>query len=115
MNGEKSPLLYESYFGQENNISVAVCGSNLSKYQVDLLIAAGAKEIIIAFDKQFKEIGNNEFKGWTKKLQDIYNKYNQYVKISFIFDKKNLLDYKDSPIDKGKEIFLQLYKERFSL
>lgn len=113
--GEKSPLLYESYFGQENNISVAVCGSNLSKYQVDLLIAAGAKEIIIAFDKQFKEIGDNEFKGWTKKLQDIYNKYNQYVKISFIFDKKNLLDYKDSPIDKGKEIFLQLYKERFSL
>ena len=39
----------------------------------------------------------------------------QYVKISFIFDKKNLLDYKDSPIDQGKEKFITLFKERFNL
>ena len=113
--GEKSPLLYESYFGQENDISVAVCGSSLSKYQIKLLIAAGAKEICIAFDKQFQQIGDDEFKSWTKKLKDIYYKYNQYVNISFIFDKKNLLNYKDSPIDQGKEKFIILFKERFNL
>lgn len=113
--GEKSPLLYESYFGQENDISVAVCGSSLSKYQIKLLIAAGAKEICIAFDKQFQQIGDDEFKNWTKKLKDIYYKYNQYVNISFIFDKKNLLNYKDSPIDQGKEKFIILFKERFNL
>ena len=113
--GEKSPLLYESYFGQENDISVAVCGSSLSKYQIKLLIAAGAKEICIAFDKQFQQIGDDEFKSWTKKLKDIYYKYNQYVNISFIFDKKNLLNYKDSPIDQGKEKFITLFKERFNL
>ena len=113
--GEKSPLLYESYFGCENDISVAVCGSNLSKYQIELLLEQNTKEIIIAFDKQFKNIGDDEWKGWVKKLTDIDKKYNSLVKISFIFDKWGMLDYKDSPIDKGKETFLELYKRRVSL
>jgi hypothetical protein len=29
--------------------------------------------------------------------------------MGFIFDKNNLLNLKDSPFDKGKEIFLKLY------
>jgi DNA primase len=51
--GEKSSLLYQSYFGLENDISVACCGSNISAYQVQLLLDAGAKEMIIAFDRQW--------------------------------------------------------------
>ena len=58
---EKSCLKYQSYFGLENDISVACCGSSVSAYQIQLLIEAGAEEIIIAFDRQFKEIGDNEF------------------------------------------------------
>ena len=60
--GEKSPLLYESYFGRENDISVACCGSNLSSYQLKLLLDLGIEEVIIAFDKQFKTKGDLEFK-----------------------------------------------------
>ena len=37
------------------------------------------------------------------------------VKISFMFDKWNLLGYKDSPIDKGPDIFLELFKKRVLL
>ena len=85
--GEKSCLLYQSYFGIDNDISVAVCGSNLTNYQVQLLQSLDVEEIVIAFDKQFKEIGDNEFKGWTKKLKDINKKYSPLVKISFMFDK----------------------------
>ena len=48
---EKSCLLYASYFGWENNISVACCGSSVSAYQIQLLTDAGAEEIIIAFDR----------------------------------------------------------------
>ena len=113
--GEKSPLLYASYFGKENDISVACCGSNISMYQMQLLLDLGVNEVIIAFDKQFKTIGDDEFHGWIKKLTDINNKYNKYVNITFMFDKWNLLNYKDSPIDKGKEIFLELFKRRFSI
>ena len=113
--GEKSPLLFASYFGQENDITVAVCGSNLSSYQVDLLLSLGVEEIIIAFDKQFQELGDKEHLGWVKKLKDINKKYSKYVKVSYMFDKWGILGYKNSPIDCGKEKFLELFDKRFSL
>ena len=113
--GEKSCLKYASYFGQESDISVACCGSNLINYQVKLLLSLGVKEIIIALDKQFQKIGDNEWQKWVIKLKTLYNKYGNYVLISFVFDKENLLEYKDSPIDKGKDIFLKLYQKRIIL
>ena len=58
--GEKSTLLYASYFGIDNDISVAVCGSSLTTYQIQLLKSLDVEEIIIAFDKQFKELGDDE-------------------------------------------------------
>lgn len=112
---EKAVLLYASYFGWENNISVACCGSNLSNYQLQLLMDAGAKEIIIAFDRQFQEIGDKEFKHLTKNLTKIHQKYNNKVNISFIFDKNMITSYKASPIDEGKDKFLTLFKERITL
>ena len=113
--GEKSCLLFPSYFGKENDISVAVCGSNLSSYQIQLLLNLGVEEIIIAFDKQFQKLRDKEHLGWVKKLKEINKKYSKYVKISFIFDKGNILGYKDSPIDRGPDVFMQLFDKRFSI
>lgn len=113
--GEKSCMIYASYFGLENDISVATCGSNLTTYQCQLLLDLGVEEIIIAFDKQFQEIGDKEWIGWTNKLKNIHKKYSREVKVSFMFDKTDLLGYKDSPIDCGQETFLKLFKERVSL
>lgn len=110
--GEKSCLLYQSYFGKENDISVACCGSAVSAWQMNTLIELGAQEIIIAFDKQFKERGDDEFKHLTKNLMAIRNKYGQFVNVSFIFDKGKALGYKDSPIDNGPETFVKLFKNR---
>jgi hypothetical protein len=112
---EKSHLLYSSYFGLDNNISVACCGSSLSNYQVQLLIEAGAEEIIIAFDRQWQEEWDDEYKKLTAKLLKIREKYKQDVLISFMFDKDRLTRYKDSPIDDGPEVFLKLFKERIVL
>lgn len=113
--GEKSALLYKSYFGIDNDISVACCGSNISAYQVQLLKEAGANEIIIAFDRQFQEIGDNEFKRLKSNLIKIHNKYCKEINVSLIFDKNKLTNYKDSPIDCGPDIFLKLFKERIVL
>lgn len=112
---EKAVLLYQSYFGIENTIAVAVCGSSFSPHHFKLLKDSGAEEIIIAFDRQFKTIGDDEFKRWTKKLKEINNKYKNYCSISFIFDKWYKTNYKDSPIDKGKDLFLFLYSNRIIL
>ena len=113
--GEKSCLLYQSYFGLENDISVACCGSSVSAYQIQMLLDAGAEEIVIAFDRQFQEIGDEEFKHLKTNLIRLKSKYDKYAVISFIFDKHMVTGYKDSPIDCGPQIFLQLFKERIVL
>jgi hypothetical protein len=113
--GEKSCLLYQSYFGLENDISVACCGSSVSSYQIQMLMEAGAEEIIIAFDRQFKEIGDDEFKHLKTNLMRLRDKYKNFVLISFIFDKNMITGYKSSPIDEGPDKFLQLFKERIVL
>lgn len=109
---EKSVLKYATDFGWNNNISVACCGSNISSHQIQLLLDCGAQEIIIAFDRQFQEIGDAEFQHLKLNLLKIRTKFKNDVLISFIFDKNMITGYKDSPIDDGKEKFLQLYKER---
>ena len=113
--GEKSTLLYGSYFGLENDISVAACGSNLISYQVELLLSLGVQEIIIGFDRQYQELGDEDCRKWTKKLTEINNKYKSKVQISFLWDKEHLLNYKDSPIDQGPEIFMELFKNRIQI
>lgn len=112
---EKSVLLAETYLGAAANTSVACCGSNLSSYQVQLLLEAGAKEIIIAFDKQYEKLNTEESKLWSKKLTAIHNKYKNEVMISFLWDKNNTLSYKSSPIDEGLDKFMYLFKNRIML
>ena len=60
--GEKSCLLYQSYFGISSDISVACCGSSISSIQLMMLLNAGAEEIVVAFDRQFKEKNDEEFR-----------------------------------------------------
>lgn len=115
MEGEKSVLKAQSYFGLNNDIYVACCGSSLSSYQVYLLLKAGVKEIVIAFDRQFQEIGDDEFQHLKRNLLKLRQRYNNDAMISFIFDKEKITGYKDSPVDKGPDVFLKLFKERIVL
>lgn len=109
---EKSVILHQTYYGEDNN-AVAVCGSNLSKPQVDLLIKnCQVGEIIIAFDKEFVDYDSDKAEKYFNKLYSIGKQYLAYANISFIYDSKNLLKEKDSPIDRGKDIFEQLYASR---
>ncbi len=110
--GEKSVLLFESLFGSDSNIAVASCGSNISSHQIELLLELGVEEVTIAFDRQFKEIGDKEFQNHKRNLMKLVSKFEKRCKVSIMFDKWNLLDYKDAPIDKGKDTFMSLYSRR---
>ena len=112
---EKACLLFKSYFGLDSDISVACCGSNLSQYQIELLIAAGAHNIILAFDRQFQEIGDKEHQHIKKNILKLAEKNHLNINFSAIFDKDMITAYKASPIDEGKDKFLKLYKERIIL
>lgn len=106
--GEKSVLKMDTYYGNNNN-AVAVCGSNFNKFQLKLLMMyAHPQEIIIAFDNEEQQNQHSYY----DKLSEICKKYNNYAKFSFIYDRKSLTDKKDSPVDKGKEIFETLLLNR---
>lgn len=108
---EKSVLLYETYY--ENNISAAVCGSNFNKVQLELLLKyVKPTEIIICFDKEYTKAGAPDGQKYFQKLWDLCMKYSHYCHISFVFDREQLLKEKDSPIDRGKEVFEKLLSTR---
>ena len=112
---EKSCILYKSYFGKENDISVACCGSNISAYQIHMLIAVGATEIIVAFDRDFETLGDAIHKRRITNFRKLHNRYKNYVNLSCINDKAMITGLKSSPIDEGPEKFLKLFKERVVL
>ena len=77
-----------------------------------------AKEIVkdhLQESKDFKDNKDENFAKVVKKLTTLNKKYNPYVQVSFLFDKESLLGYKDSPLDKGKEAFEYLFKNRIIL
>lgn len=106
--GEKSVLLMDKYYPEST--AVATCGSNLHKAQINLLIKNNVSEIILAYDKENtnKKVEEEYF----NKLYNLCNKYKHYCNFSFIFDRENLLADKDSPIDKGLEVFEKLLSKR---
>ena len=81
---EKSTLKYQSFFGIENDLSVACCGSSISAYQVQLLLDCGAKEMVIAFDRQWQEKFDDEYKHWTQSLEKLNDRYKNIINISII-------------------------------
>jgi len=110
--GEKSVLILDKY---EDSCAVACCGSSISAYQIKLLVDLGVEEVIVAFDKEFGSIGDELYEKQVKNLTNIFKRFSNKVLISFMFDKWNLLDIKDSPIDKGIDTFKFLLSERFTL
>ena len=107
--GEKSVLKLESF--NMPNCAVATCGNSLNKFQIDLLMRNCApSEIILCFDKE-KDKKDEYF----NKLYNLCSKYKNYANFSFIYDDKNLLELKDSPCDKGENIFRQLLERRIKV
>lgn len=130
---EKSPLKIESIYGKERNTSVSMCSMNFSIFQRDILLLLGVEELNVCYDKQYELdrleylMGKDklteeeriekikkikEYNSYFKKLLKIYKLVGNYMQMYVVADFKDRLDYKDAPIDKGKEIYEELFKER---
>ena len=77
-----------------------------------MIIDLGVEEIVLAFDKEYDSYGDNEYIEYEKKLLKQFQGLEQRCRCSYIIDKNNLLDKKDAPLDKGKEVFEKLMRER---
>lgn len=81
----------------------AILTSHLSVNQMKILAKLGVN-VTFALDKDVKV--------WEDKN---INKLKQYVNVNYIFDSVNLLSEKDSPVDKGFDVFKTLYLRRVRL
>lgn len=108
--GEKSVLHHESF--SIPNCAVASCGSNLNKYQIKLLMKeCQPREIILCYDREEKPHEDAYF----MKLKTMCEKYRNYCNISFIYDMKGITGMKDSPCDRGEEVFKELLAKRIKI
>lgn len=96
-------------------LAVAIGGSDISKEQVSMLEELGIK-IILAFDKDvildaecMDDCTDCDIKCMKKQL----NKFSDSTDISCSIDEEDLLDEKDSPIDKGIDVFKKVIKNRY--
>lgn len=99
--GAKSVMLADTY-GIQN--TCAILTSHFSFSQMKRLVELRVGEIVFALDK---DVDINKI--------DRLNALKSYAKISYIYDNNGLLDEKDAPVDKGKDVFIELLNERRSL
>ena len=107
--GEKSVMKYGDYF-QGNNIALAVCGSNISQTQIQLLEDLGVEEVIIAFDKMYTENKSEEARLYREKIVKLGLKFPSSMSVYYLWDDNDLIEYKNAPIDHGSKIFKVVLK-----
>lgn len=95
--GCKSVLLADTW-GVHN--AGAILTSHLNPNQLKLLARLGCR-VVFALDKDVDITKDHNI-----------NKLKQFLNIEFINDTENLLNDKDSPVDKGFEVFQRLYDNR---
>lgn len=108
---EKAVMQYETMF-PNSNIALALSSSHLSDFQVDILKDLGVEEVIIALDKEYEKAGTPEEVLYAKKLKKTIGSRLDFCTVSILWDVKGLLDIKDSPLDKGKDVFIDLFLNR---
>lgn len=80
----------------------AILTSHLNPHQMKLLIQLGCR-VVFALDKDVNVRNDHNIK-----------RLKQFVKVEYLFDRNDLLDAKDAPVDKGQSTFQTLYEGRLS-
>lgn len=81
----------------------AVLTSHLSPEQLKILITLGCR-VVFALDKEVNIFADQNIQ-----------KLKRFVKVEYVKDTAGLINDKDSPVDKGREVWGQLYSERRKL
>jgi len=107
--GEKSVLKMETLYKQ-SNIGLATAGKKVTLDQLNALLKLNLNEVVLAYDKDYKT--PEERKEKFAEYEKIVKILKPYFSVSIIIDFDNKLEYKDSPIDQGKEVFEDLLRNR---
>lgn len=98
---EKSVLKRDSL---NDSTGVALSGHSISDEQVRIILGLNIREVVIALDKDVQ----------VEEVWHICEKFFHQRKVSFIWDKHNLLGSKDSPADSPNKVYEFLFKYRIT-
>ena len=113
---EKSTILYESLY--VGNKAVSIGGSNVSIYQTELLKQYKVETVVLALDNDYSLLPNENGKydkyfGLYKMLKEANKLDAKGFNVEIVYDwEQSFLENKDAPIDKGREIWNKLYRNR---
>jgi DNA primase len=100
--GIKSVMKLDQW-GFHNTVSAET--SKLNEYQIELLIRMKVRDVVIAFDKDVQ----------MKKIRECTELLKRFTNVYVVYDKWGLLEDKDSPCDRGQEVWQTLYDRRMRL
>lgn len=113
---EKSTILYESLY--VGNKAVSIGGSNVSIYQTELLKQYKVETVVLALDNDYSLSPNengeyDKYFGLYKMLKEANKLDAKGFNVEIVYDwEQSFLENKDAPIDKGREIWNKLYRNR---
>lgn len=116
--GEKSVMLYDSYYC-DRSVALGMGGSSFSLYQRELLLQLGVERVVICLDKDYrmemlKDKSSEDYKaymGLIRRLKKMIGLLAPYLQVAVVMCFDDRLGYKDSPLDRGKEVYESLLKE----
>lgn len=106
---EKSILKADSW-----NIhnALAVFGSNISKRQIDLLLALGVNDVVLCMDSDYRQVGDDDFKFFVAKMKKLSSKLYPYFAVSICWNNQGYDAYKCNIMDLPYDKAMKLYESR---
>lgn len=109
---EKGCLQAYTYFGDDSFV-LATTGSNITLTQQKLLLNyLQVEEVIVAFDREYHAADSYEAEIYYNKLVKKVAGLVPYCRVYLVLDSEDRLPYKSSPTDMGKDVLIQLMKEK---
>lgn len=106
---EKSVLKAPSY---NLHNALAVFGSNISKQHIQLLLELGVNDVAIAFDSDYHQVGDDEFKFFVVKMKKLAAKLKPYFTTSIVWNNQGYDMYKCNMMDLPYEQAMKLWESR---
>lgn len=109
---EKSVLKAPSY---NLHNALAVFGSNISKQHIQLLLELGVNDVVLAFDSDYKQIGDDEFKFFVVKMKKLAAKLKPFFNYSIVYNNQGYDMYKCNMMDIPYEQAMKLWEGRVKI
>ena len=109
---EKSVLKAPSY---NVHNALAVFGSNISKQHIQLLLELGVNDVVLAFDSDYKQVGDDEFKFFVVKMKKLASKLHSYFNVAIVYNNQGYDMYKCNMMDIPYEQAMKLWESRVKI